>query len=145
MSQTGLRKRRAEAKRAQILEDLGIGLRNAAAPGGERQRTKDLGRQVGNQYGDLMVLVEAAKKRHRAGVDQDEDKALAAVEQSLVPVRAAHARAVAGGREAPELDRVLVPNVLEHLLIVLELAETDDEPSHAGKPAAAPTDAAAEV
>lgn len=98
---------------AEKLRDLGAGVR----------ASKDNGIAKGNTYGDIELIVSLAKQRHRPGVNILVDKAMAAVEGSLSPVAVAHAKRAASGVEVPALERVIVPNQREHLLIVIELAE----------------------
>ncbi len=98
---------------AEKLRDLGMGVR----------ASKDNGAPKGNTYGDVDLLVSLAKQRHKPGVNVLVDKAMAAVAGSLPPVAAAHAKRASTGVEVPELERVIVGNQREHLLIVIELAE----------------------
>lgn len=101
-------------RRNGIIAALGVGIRGA----------KDQDRNpVGNQYADVLVLLETARKSHEPGKDALVDAAMAAVDGSLKPVEEAYKRRVAEKQVVPELGRILVPNLRKNLLIVVELAE----------------------
>lgn len=102
-----------EERRKGIINALGVGIRGA------KDQDRNL---VGNQYGDVVILVEAARKVHKPG-DALVDAAMAAVAGSLPPAAEAYAVRVAKKQIVPELERILVGNYRKHLLIVVELAE----------------------
>ncbi len=110
----------AEIRRAQILSDLERGL----------QRAKPQDRfPVGNQYCDVLVLVEASQSKVGDNADRLVSEAMERVVGSLKPVRDAHAAKLAqfdaGQLEVapPPLDKVLVPNLRSDLLLLVGVAK----------------------
>lgn len=103
-----------EERRREVIRALGVGIRGA----------KDQEQfPLGNKYGDVVLLVETAKRVHKPGADSFVDAAMKAVEGSLPPAEAAYKKRVAEKQIVPELERILVPNFRKNLLIVVELAE----------------------
>lgn len=99
-----------EEKRRRVLADLGVGIRRAKG-------VED--GMVANQFGDIAILVEAAKAN--AGNDNIETAAIRAVESALNAQAKRFAESTLEGKTP--LEKNLVGNLRENLLILLELAE----------------------
>lgn len=101
-----------EDKRRQVLADLGMGIRAA-------KDTPD--NVLANYVGDVAILVSAAKENGK-GADALATTAIKAVEQALEATAKRHEADKKADK--PALDRRLVGNRRDNLLILLDLAES---------------------
>ena len=78
---------------------------------------------VGCRYGDLLLLLDEAKRGYVFGADPITDQAILNVQSSIKAVENFHKENAAAGRIVPRLCDVLAPNKRFELLAIVELIE----------------------